>query len=260
MKPLIFAANWKLNKNPKQTREFFSEFSGFCSEFLTKIKNEKKINVVFFPPASNWEATSESILKINKNEDLDGVLGWGAQNVYPESSGAFTGENSMQVLKDLCGKYSLVGHSERRSYFNETNEFLNQKIIKLQNQSLTPVFCVGESLQERESGLTEKVLESQLKAGLRQVTNENLVVAYEPVWAIGTGKIASIEQVRETHAFVKKILSELNLSTVSILYGGSVKADNSKELIAIENVNGFLVGGASLEVKSFSQIIENGTK
>lgn len=260
MKPLIFAANWKLNKNPKQTREFFSEFSGFCLEFLNKTKNEKKINVVFFPPASNWEAASEGILKINKNTDLDGILGWGAQNVYPESSGAFTGENSMQVLKDLCGNYSLVGHSERRIYFNETNEFLNQKIIKLQSQLLTPVFCVGESLQERESGLTEKVLESQLKAGLKHVTNQNLVVAYEPVWAIGTGKIASIDQVRETHAFVKKILSELNLSSVSILYGGSVKADNSKELIAIENVNGFLVGGASLEVKSFSQIIENGSR
>jgi triosephosphate isomerase len=260
MKKLIFAANWKLNKNPQQTRAFFADFAKFSLDFLVGIKNTKKVKVLIFPPATNWEAASQGVIEINKNSGLSEVIGWGAQNVYPELSGAFTGENSMQVLADLGGQYSLVGHSERRTYFHETDDFLNKKIIKLQEQNITPVFCIGESLQERESGQTEKVLEKQLRQGLSNVKNENLILAYEPVWAIGTGKVASLEQVRETHAFVKKMLSDLNLSLVPILYGGSVKADNSKDLIAIENVNGFLVGGASLEVKSFSQIIENGVK
>lgn len=260
MKKLIFAANWKLNKNPQQTRDFFAEFAKFSLDFLVGIKSTKKVSVLIFPPATSWEAASQGITDINKSSGLSQVIGWGAQNVYPELSGAFTGENSMQILTDLGGKYSLVGHSERRTYFQESDEFLNKKILKLQEQNITPVFCIGESLQERESGQTEKVLEKQLRQGLSNVKNENLILAYEPVWAIGTGKVASLEQVRETHAFVKKVLSELNLSVVPILYGGSVKADNSKDLIAIDNVNGFLVGGASLEVKSFSQIIENGVK
>lgn len=257
MKPLIFAANWKLNKNPQQTRLFFNELAKELPEILNSHPDKTKaLKILFFPPASNWEAASECV----SNESLADRISWGAQNVYTEKSGAFTGENSMQVLFELGGRYSLIGHSERRQYFKENNEFLNKKIVNLQASKITPVYCIGESLQERESGLTEKILGEQLRVGLLGVTNENLIVAYEPVWAIGTGKVASSEQVMATHAFVKQVLIELKLSQVPILYGGSVKAENSQELIHIDNVNGFLVGGASLEVKSFSQIIENGLK
>lgn len=259
MKKLIFAANWKLNKNPQQTRSFFNDFQKVASELLAKV-SKSQVRVLFFPPATNWEAASEGLRSFSKQLNLEEVIGWGAQNVYTELSGAFTGENSMQTLSEMDGKYSLVGHSERRQYFKEDNEFLNKKILKLQSQKLTPVYCIGESLAERESGVTEKVLEEQLKKGLAQIQDQNLIVAYEPVWAIGTGKIATVEQVKATHAFVKKVLNSLNLTEVPILYGGSVKAENATELIHIDNVNGFLVGGASLEAKSFGQIIENGLK
>lgn len=259
MKKLIFAANWKLNKNPQQTRSFFSDFQKVVFELLSKVSSSQ-VRVLFFTPATNWEATAEGLQSISKQAHLEQVIGWGAQNVYTELSGAFTGENSMQTLSELGGKYSLVGHSERRQYFKEDNEFLNKKILKLQTQKMTPVYCIGESLSERESGVTEKILEEQLKKGLAQVEDQNLIVAYEPVWAIGTGKIATVEQVQETHAFVKKVLNFIGLHEVPILYGGSVKPENAMELIHIENVNGFLVGGASLDVKSFGQIIENGLK
>ncbi len=259
MKKLIFAANWKLNKNPQQTRAFFNDFLQLSSDLLTTV-DKSMVRVLFFPPATNWEAASEGLNKIHQQTKLNEVIAWGAQNIYTESSGAFTGENSMQTMTELGGTYSLVGHSERRQYFKEDNEFLNKKVLKLQSHKVTPVYCIGESLQERESGVTEKVLEEQIKKGLAQVQDQNLIVAYEPVWAIGTGKIATAEQVKETHAFVRKVLNSLGLNSVAILYGGSVKADNATELIHIDNVNGFLVGGASLEVKSFGQIIENGLK
>lgn len=259
MKKLIFAANWKLNKNPQQTREFFNDFLKLASDLLTKV-DKSAVRVLFFPPATNWEAASEGLQQIHQQTSLQQVIGWGAQNVYTELSGAFTGENSMQTLSELGGHYSLVGHSERRQYFKEDNEFLNKKILKLQAHKMTPIYCIGETLAERESGVTEKILEEQIKKGLSQVQDQNLIVAYEPVWAIGTGKIATAEQVKETHAFVRKVLNSLGLVEVAILYGGSVKSDNATELIHIDNVNGFLVGGASLEVKSFGQIIENGLK
>lgn len=259
MKKLIFAANWKLNKNPQQTRSFFSDFCSVSSDLLAKV-DPLQVRVLFFPPATNWEAASDSFLKNYQQAPLKEVVSWGAQNVYTETSGAFTGENSIQTLMDLGGNTSLVGHSERRQYFKEDNEFLNKKILSLQKHKITPVYCIGESLTERELGVTEKVLEEQIRKGLALVQDTNLILAYEPVWAIGTGKIATAEQVKETHAFIRKVLNSLALNTVPILYGGSVKADNATELIHIENVQGFLVGGASLEVKSFTQIIENGLK
>ncbi|MCK6598183.1 MAG: triose-phosphate isomerase [Bdellovibrionaceae bacterium] len=256
MKKLIFAANWKLNKTPEETRSFFKNFEKSFVAIYSRIK-ATKAEVMFFPPASSWEATGDSIKAINDKLDSHLALSWGAQNIYVESQGAFTGENSSSVMSLLGGISGLVGHSERRTYFKETNDFLNQKILSLQKRSLLPIYCIGETLQDRESGATEKILSEQLAQGLKNVSSENLVIAYEPVWAIGTGKIASFAQVSETHAFLRKWLNEKGFTETPILYGGSVKADNASELISISDVNGFLVGGASLEPTTFATLIEN---
>ena len=243
MSKKIFAANWKLHKNPTETREFFYQFlKGF------KAQNPYNDEIVFFPSAICLESTMQA---------LSGVkIHWGAQNCYFESKGAFTGENSAQVVKDLGGHFMLVGHSERRSLFGEQDTLLAKKIKYLQDLGLRPMFCVGETLAERESGKTVEVVRQQLTEGLRLAdTAKPLTVAYEPVWAIGTGKVANSQQVAEAHAEVRKILNTLGWSKeTQILYGGSVKPENSKELLGLPEVGGFLVGGASLEVASFSAI------
>ncbi|WP_413288546.1 triose-phosphate isomerase [Bdellovibrio sp. HCB337] len=238
----IFAANWKLFKSPKETREFFAQWS----EAFKGSKNE----VVFFPSAMSLEAASTSIQKINAGYDLS----FGVQNAYFQAQGAFTGENSAAVVKELGGKYVLIGHSERRQLFAEKNELLADKVAFTQGLGLVPMLCIGETLQEREAGQTKSVLKTQLTAGLAKADKvKTLVVAYEPVWAIGTGKVATPEQVQETHKDVFEILSTLGF-TAPILYGGSVKPDNAAGLIQIPHVDGFLVGGASLEVPSFQKI------
>jgi triosephosphate isomerase len=237
----IFAANWKLFKSPSETREFFKSFLG------QDLKTDSE--VVFFPSAISLEAAATSV--------AGSSIQWGAQNCYSQASGAFTGENSVQVVKDLGGRYVLVGHSERRQIFKETDDLIATKLQFVQQSGLTPMLCIGETLQERESGQTQKVLETQLKKNLATAdSNKALVVAYEPVWAIGTGKVATPEQVAETHQQVYSILKSLGFEKTAILYGGSVKPDNAGGLIKIPHVDGFLVGGASLEVKSFTQIIQ----
>lgn len=250
MKNIILAANWKLNKSPAETRSFFQSFieEGKKKSFYEQI--EKQFQVVFFPPAISIEATSQSLKGTS--------IKFGGQNIYSESQGAFTGENSAKVIKELNGDYALIGHSERRQYFQETNATLNKKIHHAIKSNLIPMYCIGETLEEREAGKTESVLLSQLKEGLKDIVSaKSLVIAYEPVWAIGTGKIATADQVKETHAFIQKTLEKLNLAEAPILYGGSVKATSAKELIQIPNVSGFLVGGASLETASFLDLIQN---
>ncbi|OYZ17588.1 MAG: triose-phosphate isomerase [Bdellovibrio sp. 28-41-41] len=252
MKNIILAANWKLNKSPAETRRFFKTFfdEGKKKSFYAQIG--KQFQVVFFPSTISLEATSESV--------KDSEVRFGGQNIYSESQGAFTGENSAKVIKELNGHYALIGHSERRQYFHESNSFLNKKIHHALKSDLIPMYCIGETLEERESGKTEAVLLAQLTEGLKEITSANgktLVVAYEPVWAIGTGKIATADQVKETHAFVQKTLAKLDLEQTPILYGGSVKAANAQELIQIPHVSGFLVGGASLEAAAFLDLIQN---
>lgn len=251
MKNIIVAANWKLNKSPNEARTFFNVFlEGFKKNSSVYGQLGKEITVVFFPSAISLEAVSQSL--------KDTVIQFGGQNIYQESQGAFTGENSAKVIKELNGHYALIGHSERRQYFSENNSGLNKKIQHALQMGLAPMYCIGETLDERENGSTEKVLLAQLTEGLKDVSASNaqsLVVAYEPVWAIGTGKVATPDQVKETHAFVFKTLSNLGFSTTPILYGGSVKAANALELIQIPNVSGFLVGGASLEPQSFLDLI-----
>jgi len=238
----IFAANWKLFKSPKETREFFTQWK----EAFKGSKNE----VVFFPSAISLEAASTSIKSISAGYELS----FGVQNAYFQATGAFTGENSAAVVQELGGKYILIGHSERRQLFGEKNQTLADKVAFTQSLNLVPMLCVGETLQEREAGQTKSVLKSQLTEGLAKADkSKTLVVAYEPVWAIGTGKVASPEQVQETHKDVFDILQGLGF-TAPILYGGSVKPDNASGLIQIPHVDGFLVGGASLEVSSFQKI------
>ncbi len=238
----IFAANWKLFKSPKETREFLVHWG----EVFQASENE----VIFFPSAISLEAASLAI----QNLKVKYALHFGMQNSYFQAQGAFTGENSAAMLQQLGGKYVLIGHSERRQLFAEKNELLANKVNYTHSLGLVPMLCVGETLEERESGKTKDILRVQLTEGLLKADKlKPLVVAYEPVWAIGTGKVATSEQVQETHKDVFEILQSLGF-TAPILYGGSVKPDNAAALIRIPHVDGFLVGGASLEVASFQKI------
>lgn len=239
----LFAANWKLHKTPAETRDFFRAF-------LPQTKTVAA-EVVFFPPASSWEAAAQSI-------GSSANCFWGGQNVWSQAQGAFTGENSAQVLKELGGRYALVGHSERRSVFREDSSWMADKVAFVQGLGLTPVLCIGETLAERDSGQTNAVNARQLAEGLSKAdVSRPLVVAYEPVWAIGTGRVAQPSQVAEAHAFIRRTLREKSFAETPILYGGSVKPENAGELLGLPDVNGFLVGGASLDPESFLKICKS---
>jgi len=241
------AANWKLNKSPRESRAFFEEWA--------RVTGDRKwdfgpLGILFYPPATSLETVSQL-------RNAQSGFEFGAQNCWTESHGAFTGEVSAQVVKELGGQFVLIGHSERRNLFHEGDALLSRKVALVQGLGLTPMLCIGESLQEREGNQTWEVLARQLKESLALAKPGGLLaVAYEPVWAIGTGKVASPAQVAEAHAFIRNELEKMGHGSASILYGGSVKAENASELAKLKNVNGFLVGGASLEPQSFRQIIE----
>lgn len=235
----IFAANWKLHISPREAREFFEEFQ------LLPLADAE---LIFFPSAISAEAVSESLKKTPHS--------FGLQHCHWEESGAFTGENSMKVLKELGGKYVLIGHSERRSLFGESDIDVNRKARKAQNLGLTPLICIGESLEEREQKKTFRVLETQLELATRELEN-SFVIAYEPVWAIGTGQVASAEQVAEAHQFIAEQLEKKGFSGRPLLYGGSVKPENAAQLLKVANVHGFLIGGASLKPEILGKIIQS---
>lgn len=237
MKQKLFAANWKLNKGPKETQNFFKKF-------LSILPIEKQQQAIFFVPATNLETTARS---------LEGTkIRFGSQNCYSQLNGAFTGEISAQVVKDMGAQFILLGHSERRQIFKETDEFIAAKGKLVQSLGLIPMLCIGETLEEREAGKTEEICEAQLLSFMNHIDiTKEWVVAYEPVWAIGTGKVASLVQVAEAHTHIRKILKS---QAIPILYGGSVKPDNARDLLAIPEVGGFLVGGASLEPDTFKKI------
>lgn len=187
----------------------------------------------------------------------------GAQNIHSEKSGAYTGEVSALMVKEVGCSHVIIGHSERRHLFGETDSFINAKIRAALSAGLRPIFCIGETLKEREEGRTEYVVKNQLKEGLREISADSIkkiVIAYEPVWAIGTGKTASPTQANDVHSFIRSLLAEeYDKNTVNdlyIQYGGSVKPENSKELMEQSEIDGFLVGGASLKLESFIKIIE----
>ena len=244
-KPLI-AGNWKLNKTPQEAQSFFKEL-------LDKSEAKTIPHLAFFPPAIDLFVAKEM---------LPSNAYWGGQNIYSELSGAFTGENSIESLKDLGANMCLVGHSERRTLFNETDDSIAKKVRLIQELDIIPIICVGESLVQRESNKTQAVICDQVEKALKQIDiKKEFVIAYEPVWAIGTGKVATPDMAEEAHGFIKEKLEKVTSKDVAdkalILYGGSVKPENAAELYSKPSVDGFLVGGASLKVDSFLGIFEN---
>ena len=238
----IFAANWKLNKTPLESKSF-------CEELLQKLDSQffENSEVFIFPQNYSVGITSQT-LKGSK-------IKVGPQNIHFETKGAFTGENSAEIAKYFGCELVLLGHSERRQYFGENSEGLNKKIRLTQALDMFPVFCIGETLVERQNEQTENVCFNQLESAFDQVDRlKRIVIAYEPVWAIGTGQVATIAQVAQIHKSLFNKMNDLGFKSFQILYGGSVKPDNAKELLAVPYVDGFLIGGASLEVDSFVKI------
>jgi triosephosphate isomerase len=242
-RPLI-AANWKMNKTIEETL-------AFLEEFIPLIKDVSDIEILISPPFTSLFIASEKI----KNTQ---ILLCG-QNVFYEDKGAYTGEISPVMLKDAGCTYVIIGHSERRQYFHETDEIINKKIIAAKRNNLKVILCIGETLEERQNGMTFEVLKRQIEKGLKDISLEDIVIAYEPVWAIGTGKTATTEQAQEAHKFIRERLSLLygDISNeIRILYGGSVTPENIKSLMDCEDVDGALVGGASLKAESFWRIVK----
>jgi triosephosphate isomerase len=246
--PLI-AGNWKMNMTIPEAIELVNGIK-------IGLRWPEDVDVVVAPPFTSLKMISE-IAK-------DSYLGVAAQNVHQEEKGAYTGEISASFIKDAGANYVIIGHSERRQYFNETDELVNKKVRTSLKHELTPIVCVGETLEEREKGHFVEVIEKQLSVGLEDLTKvlaSELVIAYEPVWAIGTGKVATTTQIEDVHekmrALLAKNFSQEVADSVRILYGGSVKAENSKEIFALPNVDGALVGGASLNSSGFIEIIKS---
>ena len=247
-KPII-AANWKMHMTPQETDEFLRSFNRLLG-------SRDVVDVVVAPPFVSLAAAAD-LTRPSEN------IAIAAQNMSPEPAGAFTGEISARMIKELDCDYVILGHSERRTLFGETDDYIQRKVSAALDARIKPILCVGETLEERDANKLEEVLERQLRAGMKDVNGsraDDLVIAYEPVWAIGTGRTASAEQAQEAHAFIRKVLTELYDAEVAgqicIQYGGSVKPANIAELISQEDVDGALVGGASLEVDSFFGIIK----
>lgn len=245
MRKVIIAGNWKMNKTVSESVEFIEE--------LKKEELDKEVECVVCAPFISLERLSIA----SKNT----AIKLGAQNVSQYDNGAYTGEISTSMLKDLNMEYVILGHSERRQYFLETNEVINQKVQKVLSSKMTPILCVGETLEERESGKMNDVIATQIKEGLANLSFEQskgVVVAYEPIWAIGTGKTATSDQANEMAMFIRKQLRELFQDVaedISILYGGSVKPNNIKDIMVQTDIDGALVGGAALKVDSFAELV-----
>jgi triosephosphate isomerase len=246
---LIIAGNWKMNKT-------VAEALTLVGNLKLELANIREVDIVICPPFTALESVSKVI--------LDSDLRLGAQNMSEQNFGAFTGEICAGMLKEFSVRYVILGHSERRQYQKESNALIARKAAAAHGASLKPIVCVGETLAEREEGQTDKVLETQVRGSLAGLTKEQMVetiVAYEPVWAIGTGKTATTQQAQDVHAFIRsllvKIFDEAVAKKVRIQYGGSVKPANARELMGQPDVDGALVGGASLEARSFADIIKN---
>ena len=246
---LIIAGNWKMNKT-------VAEALALVSSLKLELANIREVDIVVCPPYTALESVSKVI--------LDSNLRLGAQNMSAQNFGAFTGEICAGMLKEFSVRYVILGHSERRQYQKESDALISKKALAVHAASLKPIVCVGETLAERESGQMEKVLETQVRGSLAGLTKEQMVetiVAYEPVWAIGTGKTATTQQAQDAHAFIRGVLAkmfdEAMAKKVRIQYGGSVKPNNAKELMGQPDVDGALVGGAALEARSFADIIKN---
>lgn len=244
----IIAGNWKMNKSAGESVDLAE---GVAKE----MGDQTVVDVVLCPPFTSLDAVATVVEET--------PLKLGGQNMHPAANGAFTGEISAEMLRYFYASYVILGHSERREYFKETDAFINEKVLAAFNANLRPILCVGETLEEREAGNTISVVDTQTRGGLANVSNKDaelLVVAYEPVWAIGTGKTATPEMAQEVHAAIRAILVDLFGDEVAqkirIQYGGSMKPGNAKELLSQTDIDGGLIGGAALDAKSFCEIIK----
>jgi triosephosphate isomerase len=247
MRKPIIAGNWKMHKNIEEGEELVNLLK-------RQLYDLEDIDIVICPPFTHLACIADMLESSN-------IL-LGAQDMHWEEKGAYTGEISGQMLKCAGCKFVIIGHSERRQFFGETNETVNKKLSSALNSGLTPIFCIGENLNQREKGVTFDIVNEQLELGLKALQPERIkeiVIAYEPVWAIGTGKVATSEQAQEVHGYIRGWLSKnygLSLAQEArIQYGGSVKPDNIAGLIAQQDIDGALVGGASLDADSFSAIV-----
>ena len=246
MRKRIVAGNWKMNKTPAEAKALIEVLKPLVGA-------SEETEVVFCPPFLDIAVAVEAVKGTN--------IKIGAQNMYYEEKGAYTGEVAPDMLVGAGCEYVILGHSERRGYFGETNEIVNKKVLKALEHGLKPIICVGETLEQREQGITEDLVRLQTKIALKDVSAEDAVktvIAYEPIWAIGTGKTATNEQAEEVCAAIRKVLTEIygeeTAQEIRIQYGGSVNAGNAKELFAMPNIDGGLVGGASLKA-DFSDIV-----
>jgi triosephosphate isomerase len=249
MRKPIIAGNWKLNKTSQE-----------AVELVTLLRREladvTEVDIVICPPFTVLSDVHDLL--------IDSNIGLGAQNLYWEDSGAFTGEISAPMIKSTGAQYVIIGHSERRQFFGETDQTVNKKIKAALKHGLTPIVCVGENLQERESNKTLLVIKAQVEGSLQGFTSnefEQMIIAYEPVWAIGTGKNATAQQAQEVHQYIRELIKNMAGQEIAegicIQYGGSVKPENIAELIEQPDIDGALVGGASLKSDSFVGIIKN---
>ncbi|WP_300360755.1 triose-phosphate isomerase [Fusobacterium sp.] len=248
MRKTIIAGNWKMNKTNKEAVEMLTELK----EIVAGIDS---VGIVIGAP---FTALSDAVKAVAGSN-----IKIAAENVYPKESGAYTGEVSPVMLKEIGVEYVILGHSERREYFNETNEFINEKVKCVLAHGMTPILCIGEKLEDREAGRTNDVNKTQLRGGLAGLTAEEakkVVIAYEPVWAIGTGKTATPEIAEETHKAIRTELADMFgeevANEITVQYGGSMKPSNAKELLAQADIDGGLIGGASLAAKDFSEIVK----
>jgi triosephosphate isomerase len=250
MRKPIIAGNWKMNKTVGEAQDLVRALKG-------KVANVTDVEMVVAPVFTALSVVAKAIKGSN--------IKLAAQDMYWEAEGAFTGEISPLMLKDVGCEYVIIGHSERRAYFSETNETVNKKVKAAHAHSLKPIICVGERLEQRESGIMKDVIRDHVVNGLVGVTEEQMlstVIAYEPVWAIGTGKTATPGQAQEVHEFIRGLLAEIYspdvAEAVRIPYGGSVKPSNIAQLMAQPDIDGGLIGGASLDADSFAQIVKFG--
>src|SRR6266536_2499011 len=249
MRKKIVAANWKMNMTQ-------AEAARFIESMLLDLDEITDVEVVIVPPFTAIAKVMEALCRAQN-------IKVGAQNMYCEKNGPFTGEISGPLLRDLFVHYVVLGHSERRTLFSETDEIVNRKVRAAHEATLRPIVCIGETLEQRDKGNVEKILAIQLRGSLAGLTPKELqetVIAYEPVWAIGTGRNATPAQAQEAHAFVRHTLHEMaddaTAERVRIQYGGSAKPENARELMSQPDIDGALVGGASLDPRSFAQIVK----
>jgi triosephosphate isomerase (TIM) len=246
---LIIAGNWKMNKT-------VTEALVLVGDLKNELANIKEVDIVVCPPFTALCEVAKAL--------RDSNIRLGAQDMSEHNAGAYTGEIAAEMLKELSVRYVILGHSERRQFHKESDELISKKARAAHAASLQPIICVGETLAERETGQMERVLETQVRGSLTGLSNAQMVetiIAYEPVWAIGTGKTATTAQAQEAHAFIRgllvKLFDEATARRVRIQYGGSVKSSNARELMSQPDVDGALVGGASLEAQSFAEIVKN---